>query len=137
MKKLVFLAILVFAGWYGWNHRDQLLHREGSHEAVIKNDASTSLERVRLTVDGQTMVKESIPAGESIELPFKINNDSDFKLVWQWGNRQGERTWEGGMIARGPMLQRHVFEVDDDGNVTYHAEPKGQPVPSEGSDGGS
>jgi hypothetical protein len=135
MKKLIFLAILVFAGWYGWNHRDALLHRQGSHEAVIKNDSATSLERVRLIVDGQTMVKESIPAGQSITLPFKINNDSDFKLVWQWGDRIGEKNWEGGMIARGPMLQRHVFEVDNDGNVTYHAEPKGLPTASQG-DGG-
>ncbi|MFI5372987.1 MAG: hypothetical protein ACHQ52_15655, partial [Candidatus Eisenbacteria bacterium] len=92
----------------------------------------TSLERVRLTVDGQTMVKESIATGEKISFPFRINNDSSFKLVWQWGNRIGEKTWEGGFIARGPMLQRHVFEVDDDGNVTYHAEPLGQPTPSEG-----
>jgi hypothetical protein len=132
MKKLFFLVLVIVAGWYGWNHRDTLLHRQGDNEAVIQNSANTSLERVRLTVDGQTLVKESIAQGEKVVLPFRINNDSDFKLVWQWGNRIGERNWEGGMIAPGPMLQRHVFEVDDEGNVTYHAEPKGQPTPSDG-----
>jgi hypothetical protein len=130
MKKLFFLALLGLAIWYGWKHKDTLFTRHDGHEAVIENDASTSLERVRLTVDGQTLVKESIAANDKAVLPFTINNDSDFRLVWQWGNRPGERSWQGGMIARGPMLQRHVFAIDDDGNVTYHAEPKGTAAPN-------
>lgn len=125
MKKLFFLALLAFACWYAWNHKDTLLKRQGQHEAVIENSTSTSLERVRLTVDGQTLVKESIPVDGKAVLPFQINNDSDFQLTWQWGNRPGEQSWRGGMIAKGPLLQRHVFQIDDDANVTYHAEPKG------------
>ena len=125
MKKLFFLALFAVAGWYGWNHRDTLFVRQAGHEAVIENNAPTSLERVRITVDGQTLVKESIPADGKAVIPFKINNDSDFRLVWQWGNRPGESNWQGGMIAKGPMLQRHVFQIDEEGNVTYHAEPKG------------
>jgi len=127
MKKLIVLALLAAAAWYGWRHKDTLFVRHQGHEAVIENQASTTLERVRLTVDGQTLVKESIPVDGKVVIPFSINNDSDFKLVWQWGGRPGERSWQGGMIARGPLLQRHVFQIDDDGNVTYHAEPKGTP----------
>ncbi len=125
MKRLFFLALLVFAGWYGWKHRDTLFTRHEGHEAVIENDASVGIERVKLTVDGQTLVKEVIASNDKAVLPFSINNDSDFKLEWQYTGKIGERSWQGGMIAKGPILQRHVFQIDDDGNVTYHAEPKG------------
>ncbi len=130
MKRLFFLALFAVAGWYGWTHRDTLFVRHQSHEAVIENNASTSIERVRLTVDGQTMVKELIPSNEKAVIPFAIQDDSDFKLVWQWGNKPGERHWQGGMIAKGPMLQRHVFQIDDVGGVAYHVEPKGVVAPN-------
>jgi hypothetical protein len=125
MKKLFFLALFAVAGWYGWNHRDTLFVRHEGHEAVIENNASSPIVKMRLAVDGQTLVRESIPPNGKAVVPFSINNDSDFKLVWEWGDKPGERSWQGGMIAKGPMLQRHVFQIDDDGNVTYHAEPKG------------
>lgn len=129
MKKLLILALFALAGWYGWTHRDTLFARHESHEAVIENDASSSIERMRLTVDGQTLVKESIPSSDKAVIPFAINNDSDFELVWQWRDRPGECRWQGGMISKGPMPQRHVFQIDDAGNVTYHAEPKGASAP--------
>ena len=124
MKKLLLLALLVAAGWYGWNHRDTLLKREGSHHAVVINDTGEDVVRLRVTVDGQTLVREKLPAGQRAELPFRVANDSDFRLVWEWVGRQGESNWRGGEIAKGPLLQRHFFQILGDGSVIYRAESK-------------
>lgn len=125
MKQLFILALFVFAGWYGWNHRDVLLHREGSHEAVIQNESGESIARIRLTVDGQTLVhQDPLATGASAKLPFRVANDSDFRLTWNWVTREGEMNWQGGSIAKGPLLQRHYFQVMEDGGVLYRAESK-------------
>jgi hypothetical protein len=82
------------------------------------------MERVRLTVDGQTLVRESLPDGQSAVLSFKVANDASFKLDWQYADQLGDKTWSGGLVPRGPMLQRHVMTIDGDGEVLYRAENK-------------
>ncbi len=124
MKKLIFLVLVAIAGWYGWNHRDILLSKHGSHDAVIVNHSGRGMERIRLTVDGQTLVKEALADEQSASLPFRVSNDSDFELDWQWAGRDLELHWRGGMVPKGPMVQRHTFTVDGDGSVTYEAQTK-------------
>lgn len=125
MKKLFFLAIVGVAAWYAWTHRDTLFKREGMHEAMVVNSAGEELQRIRVVVNGQTLVRETLPADQKAALPFKISDDSDFRLTWQWSTKPGEMSWSGGSIAPGPMLQRHVFEIMADGSVLYRAESKG------------
>jgi len=124
MRKLLLLALVALAIWYGWKHDWKLFDRSPSHEAVIRNDGTDNLERVRLTVDGQTFVKEEIPTGTSATFPFRVNNDATFTLVFQRSSKLGEKEWTGGMVPKGPMVQRHIFEVDDNGDVMYRAENK-------------
>lgn len=124
MKKLLLLALLAFAGWYGWHHKDELLHRQGSHDAVIENHTGKTMERIRLTVDGQTLVKETLAEEATALLPFRVNNDATFALTWQYAGQPGEQSWSGGSVPKGPMLQRHIFSLDGDGAVYYRAEPK-------------
>ena len=124
MKKLVFFLLFVLAAWYGWKHYPELLNRRPGHEAVIENDSGMTMERVRLTVDGQTLVKESLDNGARGTLPFKVQNDASFVLEWQWKEKLGDMRWAGGMVPRGPMIQRHIMAVDADGGVTYTAENK-------------
>jgi hypothetical protein len=124
MKRLFILALLAFAAWYGWKHYPELLSRTPGHEAVIENDSGLTMERIRLTVDGQTLVKESLATGEKAALPFKVRNDASLKLEWQWKEKLGEMSWAGGMVPRGPMVQRHIMQVDADGGVVYIAENK-------------
>jgi len=57
-------------------------------------------------------------------LATKVANDASFQLVWEWKERLGERHWSGGMVPRGPMVQRHIMQIDGDGGVTYTAENK-------------
>ena len=125
MKKLLFLAFVGVAAWYGWNHRDTLLKREGTHEAVVRNDSGGELTRIRVTVNGQTLVKETLADGAKAVMPFRVTADSDFRLVWESANRPGTGSWQGGTISNGPMLQRHEFQIMGDGSVMYHAESKG------------
>lgn len=130
MRTLLFLALLAVTGWYGWNHRDTLFGNRPGHEAVIENDTSFSMERVRLTVNGQTMVKESIPPNGKAAFRFAVDNDSEFVLVWQRSDAPGDRHWRGGRVAKGPLLQRHVFRIDRGGQVMYYAETKDPTAPN-------
>ncbi len=124
MKRLLVLALVAIAAWYGWNHRDRLLARRPSHEAVIVNHSGRGMTRIRLEVGGQTLVKEDLDDAASAAFSFRVNDDSDFALTWQWAGSDNELHWRGGLVPRGPMVQRHTMTVDSDGGVTYQAENK-------------
>jgi hypothetical protein len=126
MKKLVVLAVLAGVIWYGWKHYPELMQHRPSHEAVIQNSTGSGLQRVRLTVDGQTFVKEELADGAEAVFPFRVSKDASFELVWQWSNRLGENNWSGGMVPKGPMVQRHIMVIDADAGVLYRAESKGE-----------
>lgn len=124
MKRLIIFILVVAAAWYGWKKYPELVNRRPGHDAVVENAVGATLERVRLTVDGQTFVKEAIPENDKATFPFKVTHDSSFRLDWQINGRIGEFTWTGGMVPRGPMLQRHIFRIEEDNQVTYRAENK-------------
>lgn len=123
MKRLLILALVAFAGWYGWHHYKQLM-TGGSHEAVIVNDSGIPMDRVRLLVGDQTLVKEALEPGESAVLPFRCNQDGSFHLEWQWRTRMGSPRWTGGTFVHGPLLTRHTFTVDPEGGVVWQSERK-------------
>lgn len=124
MKRLFFLAFLVFAGWYGWTHyRDLITHRP-SHEAIVENHSGRTMERVRVMVGGQTFVKESLPTESSVTFPFRVGADASFVLEWKWAGQDAELHWAGGGVPRGPMVQKHHMIVDPEGAVIYQAENK-------------
>ena len=124
MKRLIFFALVALDAWYGWHHyRDVLTHRP-SHEAVVENHSGRGIERVRLVVGGQTFVRESLPDESSISFPFRVNDDASFDLYWRWAGTDTENHWAGGMVPRGPMVQRYFFQVDSEGQVMFRAETK-------------
>jgi len=122
MKRLLLLVLFAAALWYGWQHRDELFNRKQAHEAVVENTSGRELTRVRLSVGGQAFVKESIPDGEKAVFPFRVDRDATFELVWRFADASGEQSWAGGLVPRGPMLQRHIMTVDADGAVLYRPE---------------
>jgi len=124
MVRIILFLLVVAAAWYGWKKYPEFVDRRTGHTAVIENGATAPLERIRIRVDGQTLVRESVPAGESSLLPFKIANDSEFQVTWQVTGRMGEHTWRGGDVFRGPMMQRHIFRIDDENQVMYRTENK-------------
>ena len=124
MGRLFLFLLVVAAAWYGWKHYPDLLSRRPGHDLVIENAGSADIERVRVTVDGQTLVKEVVPSGQKAVMQFKVTRDSDFDLIWETHGRMGERHWTGGSVPKGPMLQRHIFRIQDDGEVMYTTENK-------------
>jgi hypothetical protein len=124
MKRFLVLLCFVAALWYGWQHWGDFVRQRPGHEAVIENASGRELTRVRLSVDGQTFVKESLADDAKAVFPFRVDRDATFQLVWSWADTPTEQTWSGGMVPRGPMLQRHFLTVDGDGAVLYRAENK-------------
>jgi hypothetical protein len=124
MKRLILLLLLAGVAWYGWQHRTDLFERKAGHEAVIENASGREMTRVRLKVGSRTFVKESIADGGRAVFGFRVNSDATFDLVWQFAGAPNEASWSGGMVPRGPMLQRHVMTVDSDGAVLYRPENK-------------
>lgn len=127
MKKLVILVLLVIAAWQAHAHWNDLVDRKPRHEVVVKNDGDRIIERLRVTVGRQTFVKERLGPREQAVFRFQVGSDAAFTLVWQWSDKTDETRWNGGMVAAGPMVQRHYIEVNDDASVVYHAEPLATP----------
>jgi hypothetical protein len=124
MKRFLLLLLFLAALWYAWRHWGDLVHRPPGHEAVIENNSGREMTRVRLSVGGQTFVKESVPDDGKVVFPFRVDRDATFQLVWGFGDSQAEQSWSGGMVPRGPMTQRHIMTIDGDGAVLYRAENK-------------
>jgi len=124
MKRLILLILLGVAAWYGYKNYKTVFEKRGGHDAVVENSTGRTMVRVRVMVDGQTLVKESLPDGQSAVLPFKVTNDATFRIEWEYQEVLGTHMWSGGMVPKGPMLQRHVFLVQPDHEVMYRAENK-------------
>ena len=122
--RIVFILLIALAAWYGWKKWPELSRKSPSHEAVIQNASGMTMERIRLTVDGRTLVKEELPNEASATLPFKVAHDANIQLEWRWKEKLGELAWRGGQVPRGPMVQRHFLQVDADGGVVYTARVK-------------
>ncbi len=129
MMRLFFVVLVAFAAWYGYKHWPELMNRTPGHEAVIVNNCGQTLARVRLKVDGQTMVKEQLADGEKATFTFKVANDATFDLTYEFAHAMGVRHWTGGMVPKGPLTQRHFIQIDGDGQVVYEARSKGVGAP--------
>jgi hypothetical protein len=119
MKRLIFLAIIAFAAWYGYKHYDQVMHPQPRHEAVIRNDTGNTIVRMRLTVGGHTYVKEELPTGQTATFPFTVDHDSQFDLVWEFDTNTSVGHWTGGLVAPGPLVARHSMTIRGDGGVIF------------------
>jgi hypothetical protein len=124
MLRFLFLLLLVAAAWFGWRHYGEVFQKRPGHEAVIENLTGREMRNVRLTVGGETFVKETIADNGLATFPFHVGEDASFQLVWLSPESTVERTWSGGMVPKGPMQQRHFLTVDSDANVLYRAENK-------------
>lgn len=122
MKRLIILAVIAYAGWYGWNHRDLLLKRGPAHHAVVRNDTGETIVRLRVSVGGQTFVKDELDDGQTVDFPFRVNNDSSFEVTWEWDSRQGEGHWTGGTVTAGPVTFRHILTLRPGPGVIYETQ---------------
>ena len=124
MKRLLVYAFVAFAAWYAWTHWHNLTDKRPRHEAIIENHSGRAMERIRLAVGGQTFVRESLADEATATFPFLVDQDATFQLEWKWPNQEFDQRWAGGMVPKGPMVQKHHLSVDGEGNVIYQAEQK-------------
>lgn len=123
MKRLLFLAIVAAIAWYGWQHRAGLFGGSTDSEAVLVNGGTRAMLRVRLTVDGQTYVRDVIEPEARTTIPIKVGRVSDFRLRWEWLRLEGAPEWRGGEVTPGPLRSRCTLQVFDDNDVTVNCAP--------------
>jgi hypothetical protein len=124
MKRLLIAVLVIAAAWYGWKKYPEIVARQPGHEAVVVNNTGRTMERVRFMVDHQTFVKERLDDGASAKFAFRVANDTDLGVSWQWADAPGEFTWHGGMVPKGPMVQRHTLTIDGPNEIVYQATHK-------------
>lgn len=123
MKRLLFLAIVAAIAWYGWQHRTGLFGGSTDSEVVLVNGGTRAMLRVRLTVDGQTYVRDVIEPEARTTIPIKVGRVSDFRLRWEWLRLEGAPEWRGGEVTPGPLRSRCTLQVFDDNDVTVNCAP--------------
>ena len=121
MTRLLFLALIVFAAWYGWHHYAEL-RRPGAHEVIAVNHTGRVIERLRITVGDQTVVVESLNDGAQAKQPFRCDRDGPFQLTWELRGVMGEKMWRGGTFAHGPILLAHKFDFRERDGVIWSSE---------------
>lgn len=124
MKRLFIVALVALAVWFGWKKWPEFVNRRPGNDLVLINDSGEAIERLRVIVDGQTLVCERLERDKTAVIPFKVNHTSDLQLEFQWTTREGIMTWRGGMAPAGPMLQKQILRIDSEGQVTYSTENK-------------
>ena len=121
MKRLVLIALVVTAAWYGWKHHDEL-RTHGAHEIVVVNHSGRALERVRIAVAGQSFAIEALEQGATKVFPMRSEQDGEFVLFWNVHGVEGDKHWSGGGFTHGPVRMRHRLEFVDDGGVVWNSE---------------
>lgn len=125
MKRLLVLAVIAVAVWYGYKHYPELLHRSPANEVILKNESGHPLERVRIKVGGETYVIERLETGQERATTFPaVSTPSTFEMTWEYGDGLGEHRWTGGGVAPSPLPDRHTLLLDPDGEVIYSAAKK-------------
>ena len=121
MTRLLLLALIVFAAWYGWHHYAEL-RETGSNQVIAVNHTGRTIERLRISVGDRTVVVESLADGAQAKQPFKCERDGAFSLVWELKGIMGEKMWSGGTFAHGPILLAHRFEFRERDGVIWSSE---------------
>ena len=95
----------------------RLLRKPSEHVAVVFNDSGTPILALELQVAGQTFTRDSLAARASVPWTFRTRDDSRFNLTWHRPQDPDARTWSGGRVSRGPLVQRHELHVSGDDGV--------------------
>jgi len=122
-KVLLMVALVAAAVWYGAKHFDGMQPAK-SHEVVVSNQAGKAVERLRISVPGNTVVVEVLEDGASRRLTLPGGGSGPFRLEWNNRGVLGDRAWSGGQFTPGPPLATHRLDFLPDGSVSWSQAPK-------------
>ncbi len=123
LKNLLFLAILAAAVWYGSRHYQTLMPSKTGDIEVV-NSSGHGVDRLRISVNGQTTVVESLENGATRRVPFQPQSDGVFRAVWTARGTLGEPMWSGGNASAGPELKTYRFEFRENNAVIWSSRLK-------------
>lgn len=123
LKRLIFLALVAAAAWYGYKNYDKLVAPKGG-DFVVVNHSGRAVERLRVSVGSQTEVVEVLEDGATIRRAFQPQREGVFHLVWSQRGVLGERSWTGGTASAGTEFMTHRFEFGSDNSVIWTSELK-------------
>lgn len=109
MARWLLVALLLAAGTYGWM-RSAARRAHGSHEVVAVNRSGRTLERLRLSVGGESVTLDSLAVGARERVPFHCSHDGTFDVAWRVRGDDEPRHWRGGRYTNGPLPLRYRFE---------------------------
>jgi hypothetical protein len=124
MKRLIILALVAAAAWYGWKNYGHL-RGAPADELLIENQSGMVVERLRVSIGGtEYPAHDTLEVGQNLEQSFPLpSHDGQFQLHWEVAGRDGERQWSGGSVTAGPVRVRHHLLMQPDGGVIWSAEP--------------
>jgi len=120
MIRLILFALLVFAAWQAKLHYSTLFEREPTQRLVVENRGDAPIERLRVTVAGRTMVRESVAPGASTTFNFSPHRESKFRVVWIWADRTTDYEWTGG-YASPNKTSDHTIRIAREHEVFHDA----------------
>ncbi len=123
MKRLLLLALVAAAVWYGWKTFPGL-KTGGSNDIEVVNHSGRAVERVRISVADRTVVVETLEDGATAHVPLRSEREGPFHVIWASRGVLGEREWSGGSFTGGPTLHRYRFQFETDGSVLCSSEVK-------------
>jgi hypothetical protein len=121
VKRLLFLALVAFAAWYGWNHYAEL-RSGGASEVLVVNHSGQAIERLRIRVADQALVVETLENGAQAKQSLHCERDGVFSLVWEVRGSMGDHMWKGGQFVHGPIRLSHRFEFLPQDGVIWSSE---------------
>lgn len=123
--RLVFLALLVAAVWYGSKHYKSLLPKNAGGEIEVVNISSRAVEALCISVGETAVAVEVLEVGASRKIAFQPRTEGPFRLVWASRGVLGERNWVSSAPAT-TAPQLHRFDIGDNGAVSWSSTAKSQ-----------
>lgn len=132
LGRLLALVLLALAVWQGVRLAPRLFRKPPSHHVVVVNEGDRTIETLQVRVGRQRFEGGPLAKRDSIAWAFRVARDVPIEMVWTWEDRpDDEHAWDGGRVPVGPMVERFLIAVRDDGGVVFRvtAAPEPEPVP--------
>jgi hypothetical protein len=104
----VVVALLLAGGWAVWHRIENRL--------VVTNESGQAITFLTITVGGETIRLEDVPAGASVSARFRIRSDDHFVVRGRLADGT-ELTEDCGYVTNGTYGERAAFVIGPGGKL--------------------